>query len=79
MKRTITALSVLALGTLALTAVPANAAVTRNVVWRCTLADGSSVDFVTAPDHAFKGLTTAQAATAHAMLVLGENCVVVRG
>lgn len=66
------------LGAIAVTATPANAAVSRNVVWRCTVSDGSVVDFVTAPDHAYNGLKTANAATAHAMSVLGEVCAVVR-
>jgi len=70
--------AVVVLGAVGLTAAPANAGVTRNVVWRCTVSDGSVVDFVTAPDTAYHGLSTANAATAHAMSVLGEVCVVVR-
>jgi hypothetical protein len=75
-KRTIAALFVLV--ALALTASPAGAAVTRNVVWRCTIADGSTVDFLFVPEHAFNGLNTANTATAQASLALNEECVVVR-
>jgi hypothetical protein len=66
------------IGAIAVTAAPANASVSRNVVWRCTVSDGSVVDFVTAPDHAYNGLITANAATAHALSVLDEDCVVIR-
>ena len=76
MKRTMAALLVLA--ALALTASPASAAVTRNVVWRCTIADGSTVDFLFVPEHAFNGLDTANTATAQASVVLDEECEVVR-
>ena len=75
MKRIMVALFVLA--AVALTAAPANAGVTRNVIWRCTLADGSTVDSVTAPDAAYNGLSRANVATAHATSVRGEACVVV--
>ncbi|MFZ0323027.1 MAG: hypothetical protein WAN48_02725 [Actinomycetes bacterium] len=71
-------LALLALAAVTLMAAPANAAVTRNVIWRCTVADGSTVDSVTAPDHAYQGLSRANVATAHAMSVLGEACVVIR-
>lgn len=76
LKRIMVALFVL--GALAFTAAPASAGVTRNVIWRCTIADGSTVDFVTAPDHAYHGLSTANVAASHAATVLGETCVVDR-
>lgn len=76
MKRTLAALFVVV--ALALTASPASAGVTRNVVWRCTLGDGSVVDFVFAPDSAFHGLDTANTASAQASIALDEDCVVVR-
>jgi hypothetical protein len=77
MRRIVLALLVLA--PLALIAAPANAGVTRDVVWRCTLEDGSTDDFVTAPGAAYGGLATANAASGHAAQVLGEECEVVHG
>jgi len=75
-KRIIAALFVIV--ALAVTASPASAGVTRNVVWRCTLADGSTVDFLFVPEHAFDGLDTANTATARASIALDEECEVVR-
>ena len=76
MKRIIAALFLLV--ALGLTAPPASAAVARNVLWRCTISDGSTVDFVFAPGHAFHGLDTANTASARASIALDEDCVVVR-
>ena len=78
MKRTIASVFLFVVLVLALTVAPASAAVKRNVVWRCTLGDGSTVDFVFAPESAFHGLDTANTASVRASVALDEECVVVR-